>query len=109
MGCSYKQCIGELIYTLTIYRIDIVIAIVSLSQHSFHPARNQYEVVKHIFVYLKASKRDGLNYWRNKQQMHLLYAPDPNTISDDSLSRNFEPQHNTLKIVGACDGTWASD
>ena len=34
MGFSYRQCIGELIYALTICIIDISIAIITLSQHS---------------------------------------------------------------------------
>ena len=38
MGYSYQQCIGKLIYALTICRIDISIAIITLSQHSLNPA-----------------------------------------------------------------------
>ena len=34
---------------------------------------------------------------------------DPKTISDESILRKFEQQHNALEIVGACDATWASD
>ena len=41
--------------------------------------------------------------------MDLPYAPDPTTISDESVLRKFEPQYNALEIVGACDATWASD
>ena len=38
MGFNYRQCIGELIYALTVCHIDISIAVIKLSQHSNHPA-----------------------------------------------------------------------
>ena len=38
MGFSYRQCIGKLIYALTICRIDISIAVIALSQYSTNPA-----------------------------------------------------------------------
>ena len=109
MGFSYRQCIGELIYALTICRIDISIAVITLSQHSNNPAQIHYEAVKHIFLYLNATKTEGLTYWRTEPRMDLPYAPDPSTISDAAVLRKFEPQHNALEIVGACDATWASD
>ena len=109
MGFSYRQCIGELMYALTICRIDISIAIITLTQYSINPAKIHYEAVKHTFVYLNATRRDGLTYWRTEQRIDLPYAPDPNTISDDSILRKFEPQHNALEIVRACDTIWASD
>ena len=62
MGFSYRQCIGELIYALTICRVDISIAVITLSQHSINPAQIHYEVVKHIFLYLNATKKIGLTY-----------------------------------------------
>ena len=41
--------------------------------------------------------------------MDLPYAPDPSTISKDSVFHKFKSQHNALGIVGAYDATWASD
>ena len=109
MGFSYQQCIGELIYALTICRVDISIAVITLSQHSINPAQIHYETVKHMFLDLNATQTIGLTYWRTQQQMDLPYAPDPITISDDITLRKFNQQHNALEIVGACDATWASD
>ena len=45
MGFSYQQCIGELIYAFTICRIDISIAIITLSQDSLGPAEIHYDAV----------------------------------------------------------------
>ena len=109
MGFSYRQCIGELIYALTICRVDISIAVITLSQHAINPAKIHYDAVKHVFLYLNATKKVGLTYWRTEQRLDLPYEPDPVTISDDNVLRKFELQHNALEIVGACDATWASD
>jgi hypothetical protein len=56
MGFSYRQTIGELIYALTVCRIDISIAVITLSQHSHHPAQIHYEAVKQVFAYLNARR-----------------------------------------------------
>ena len=62
MGFSYRQCIGELIYALTICCIDISIAVITLSQHSLNPAEVHYEAVKRLFAYLNNTKRNVLTY-----------------------------------------------
>ena len=62
MGFSYRQYIGKLIYALTIFLIDISIVVITLSQHSIDPAKIHYDAAKHIFVYLNATKSDGLTY-----------------------------------------------
>jgi hypothetical protein len=49
MGFSYQQTIGELIYALTVCRVDISIAVITLSQHSHHPAQIHYEAVKQVW------------------------------------------------------------
>ena len=76
----HRQCIGELIYALTICQIDILIAVITLSRHSINPAKIHDETVKQISLYLNTTKRIGLTYWRTKQQMDLPYKPDPITV-----------------------------
>ena len=56
MGFSYRQYDGELICTLTICRIDISIAEITISQHSINLAKIHYEAVEHLFVYLNTTK-----------------------------------------------------
>ena len=84
MGFSYRQCIGKLIYALTICWIDISIAIITLSQHSLNPAEIHYKAVKNLFVYLNSTKQDGLTYWRTELRLDLPTKPDPVTISKES-------------------------
>jgi hypothetical protein len=109
MGFSYRQTIGELIYALTVCRVDISIAVITLSQHSHHPAQIHYEAVKQVFAYLNATKRDGLTYWRPTPRMDLPIAPDPTPISAPAQLHKFDEQWNALEITGSCDTTWASD
>lgn len=109
MGFSYRQCISELIYTLIICQINILIAIITLSQYSINLAKTHYVVVKYLCIYLNAIKQDGLTYCKTELQLDLLYTPDPRTTSDENTLRIFELQHNTLKIIGACNATWALD
>ena len=56
MGFSYRQTIG-LIYALTVCRVAISTAVITLSQHSHHPAQIHYEAVKQVFAYLNATLR----------------------------------------------------
>ena len=109
MGFSYRQCIGELIYALTICHVDISIAVITLSQHSLNPAEINYEAVKYLFAYLNNTKRDGLTYWRTELRLDLPSKPDPITVSSDSTLRKFDQHYNALELVGSCDATWASD
>ena len=66
MGFNYRQAIGELIYALTICRVDISPALITLSQHSAALAKIHYDAVKQVFLYLYATKHHGLTYWRTK-------------------------------------------
>ena len=107
MGFSYRQCIGELIYALTICRVNISVAIITLIQLSINLA--QIHLVKHIFTLQKLTKRNGLTYWRTSAWMELPLAPNPTLISKEGQLDKFDNQWNALKIIGACNGTWVSD
>jgi hypothetical protein len=52
MQFSYHQAIGELIFTMTICRLDISPAVIKLSQYSEAPAKCHYQAAKAIFTYL---------------------------------------------------------
>jgi hypothetical protein len=103
MGFSYRQTIGGLIYALTVCRVDIAIAVITLSQHSHHSAQIHYEAVKQVFAYLNATKKDGLTYWRPQPRMDLPIAPDPTPISAPSQLYKFDDQWNALEITGSYD------
>ena len=105
MGFSYRQCIGKLIYALTICRIDISIAIITLSQHTLNPVEIHYKTVKNLFIYLNSTKHNGLVYWRTELRLDLPIKPDPVTISKYSTLKKHEQRHNALEVVGLCDTT----
>ena len=46
---KYREAIGELIYTLIVCRVDISMAVITLSQYAFRPAQIHYEAVKQVF------------------------------------------------------------
>ena len=109
MGFNYRQAIGELIYAYTICRIDIAIAVITLSQFSHHPAKIHYEAVKQVFVYLNATKDFGLTYWRPTPRDDLPEKQAPQTISPYNRLADFDQQTNAIQLRGSCDATWASD
>jgi hypothetical protein len=77
MGFSYRQAIGELIFAHTICRIDISIAVITLSQYSANPAKEHYQAVKAVFVYLWHTKDDGIYYWHPEARNDLPDMPLP--------------------------------
>ena len=109
MGFSYRQAIGELIYAHTICRIDISIAIITLSQFSLRPAEIHYQAVKQIFAYLNSTKDYGLTYWRQTPRMDLPLVDDPTTLSSPASLAKFDEHWNARLLTGSCDSTWASD
>jgi hypothetical protein len=63
MGFSYRQAIGELIFPMTICRLNTSPAVIKLSQYSHTPAKCHYQAVRAVFAYLaicNKSRRDLL-------------------------------------------------
>lgn len=108
-GFNYRQAIGELIYAHTICRIDVSIAIITLSQFVQQPAAIHYNAMRHLFGYLNATKHYGLIYWREKPRMDLPNIPDPTPILLSTDLEQFEDFWNARQLIGSCDSTWASD
>jgi hypothetical protein len=109
MGFSYRQGIGELIFALTICRIDISIAVITLSQYSASPAKEHYQAVKAVFVYLWHTKSDGIHYWRPAPRLDLPDVPLPVPITNPERLKDFLDFEDPLITKGAGDSTWASD
>jgi hypothetical protein len=109
MGFSYRQAIGELIFAMTVGRIDISYPIIKLSQYSARPSKAQYQAVKQVFVYLNATRDQGLTYWRREPNMNVPYAAPPIPVSAPSTLQGFKktPDANTLE--GYVDSDWGSD
>jgi hypothetical protein len=109
MGFSYRQAIGELIFALTICRPDIAVPVIKLSQYASRPAPEHYKAVKAVFVYLNATRDDGLVYWRKKPRNDLPDVPYPRTVTPEDILRSYPDRHDASTLHGATDATWGAD
>ena len=109
MGFNYRQAIGELIYALTICQIDISTAIILLSQHNLHPAEIHYKAVKDLFLYLYATRKHGITYWRQTPSSILPEKSPPQPITSEDILQEYEPITNATELMDSCDITWGSD
>jgi hypothetical protein len=109
MGFSYRQAIGEVIFALTICRPDIAVPVIKLSQYASRPAPEHYKAVKAIFVYLNATRDDGLVYWRKKPRDDLPNVPAPTTVTPEDILRTYPDRQDLSTLHGATDATWGAD
>ena len=109
MGFSYRQAIGELIFALTICRPDIAVPVIKLSQYASRPAVEHYKAVKAVFVYLNATREDGLVYWRKTPRDDLPNVPHPHTVTPEDILRSYPDSHDLSTLHGATDATWGAD
>jgi hypothetical protein len=109
MGFSYRQAIGELIFAMTVGRIDISYPIIKLSQYSAQPSKAHYQAVKQIFIYLKATRLQGLTYWRTSPNKHVPYSDPPVPISAPSVLDGFPKAYDATLLQGYVDSDWGSD
>jgi hypothetical protein len=109
MGFSYCQAIGELIFAMTICHLDISPAIIKLSQYLEAPAKCHYQATKAVFIYLYATKNDGIYYWRPLPPEDLPEEPLPKTIASAEQLNKYFDMDNQLSIKGASDSTWGNN
>ena len=109
MGISYRQGVGELIYAMVTCRPDISFAVVKLAQFSSCPAECHYNGLRHCLKYLRATKSDGIHYWRSTPNMALEKGPVPNVSSaDQDILADDRPQHHPATFHGYADSDWAT-
>jgi hypothetical protein len=109
MGFSYRQAIGELMFALTICRPDIAVPVIKPSQCASRPAVEHYKAVKAVFVYLNATREDGLAYWRKAPRDDLPDVPHPQTVTPDDMLRTYPDRHDGSTSHEATDATWGAD
>jgi hypothetical protein len=109
MGFSYRQAIGELIFAMTICRLDISPAVIKLSQYSHAPAKCHYQAAKAVFVYLHATKADGIYYWRPSARLDLPQEDLPVTVASPDKLKDYMDMDDPLRTKGASDSTWGND
>ena len=118
MKFSYRQALGEALYAMVTCRPDISVAISKLSQYANSPAEIHYGALKNVFRYLRATKSDGIYYWRKKplQLPTLQKSTLPKMYSDEKecneikLHMRENNQHkNNAHLMGYVDSDWAGD
>ena len=115
MGFSYRQAIGELLYAMVTCRPDISIAVTKLSQYSNQPAEIHYKAVKNVFRFLRATKSEGLHYWKSESSHSkiLPMAIFPKIYTDKSEYNKNVQAHDLQEILnnmyGFVDSDWAGD
>ena len=107
MGFSYRQAIGELIFAAVTCRIDILYAVIKLSQYSSSPAAVHFTAVKNIFRYLRTHPDKGLHFWRTQPNYDLPNMPFPDIRPDNYV---LTPNHHDAgTLYGYVDSDWAGD
>ena len=112
MGFSYRQAIGEIIYALVTCRPDISFSAIKLSQYSAAPAKIHFDAVKDIYRYLKATKDEGIYFWRKEPRMDLPIGKAPVCKHDSNYDERSVPtryQHDIRKLGAAVDSDHAGD
>jgi len=107
MGFSYRQAIGELLFSAITCRPDILYCIIKLSQYNTKPARIHYIAVKRVFRYLRDTIDDGLHYWCEHLHPVLPNAPCPSILHNNHGVTL--PPTSTTQPIGYVDSDWAGD
>jgi hypothetical protein len=109
MGFIYRQAIGELIFAMTICRLDISPAVIKVSQYSHAPAKCHHQATRAVFSYLYAAKANGIYYWRPSPRLDLLQTDLPVTVASPDKLKHYMDMDDPLRTKGASDSTWGND
>ena len=109
MGLNYRQAIGELIFLMVTCRPDISYPLIKLSQYSQNPAEEHYMAVKHLFKYVKATKTEGIYFWRKHTRDDLPEGPLPSTNESEYTIDPSVHCDDPNVAHGTVDSDWAGD
>jgi hypothetical protein len=108
VGFSYRQVLGQLIYTYVVGRLDFGYAITFLARFSQCPTREHYDALRHVCKYLRQYIDWGIVYWRTTPRSDLpRISIDP--IPTDPTLPSFPLVTNLLELVGFFDVSHAND
>ncbi len=109
MGLNYRQAIGELIFLMVTCRPDISYPLIKLSQYSSNPASEHYLAIKHLFKYIKATKTEGIYFWRRTARNDLPEGPLPIIVDSQHTIDPSVHCDNPDVIHSTVDSDWAGD
>jgi hypothetical protein len=107
-GFGYRNAIGEIIYAMITCRADIAFAIIKLSQYSTKPSLVHFEAVRHLYRYLKATKSEGIYYWRKTPRDDLQPGIIP-ILKIDNYDEPIERKASPNIIAAYVDSDHAAD
>ena len=105
---SFRSLLGELMYAYVTCRPDIGYAVTTLSKFASHPARCHFRFLKHVALYLKATKSWGIHYHRSSVCMDLPTCPF-DTLSAEKSLPDFPDMESGPTITGFLDAAHAND
>jgi hypothetical protein len=109
MGFIYPQAMGELIFAMSICRLDISPAVIKLSQYFHAPAKCHYQARRAAFAYLNATKDNWIYYWRPSPRLDLPQIDLPVTVASPDKLKHYMDMDDPLRTKGASDSTWGND
>ena len=63
VGYGYRNLLGEVLYSFVLCRLDISFAVTTLAKFSINPAREHYQALKRLAIYLRRHITWGIIYW----------------------------------------------
>ena len=108
-GLSYRQGIGELLYAMVTCRPDISYPLIKLSQYSAKPAKSHFTAVKGIYEYLRATRSEGIHYWRQNPRDDLPSAPFPKTQHSNNYIPHNREESTPIDLRASVDSDYAND
>ena len=77
MSFSYRQAIGEILFSATTFRPEMLHSIIKVSQYNTKSACVHYIAAKRVLNYLRDAMCDGIHYWCSEINTHLQDIPVP--------------------------------
>lgn len=109
MGFSCRQAVGELIFAMTVGRIDVSHPIVKLSQCSAQPSKAHCQALKQTFVHLNKTRDHGLTCWSTEPNLYAPCVEPPTPATAPSSLQGFPEMHDANILHGHVDSDWGSD
>ena len=88
LSIHYRACIGSLIYLLST-RVDLSFAVHKLEKFSANPGKVHFELLVHIFRYIRDNKTLGLNYYEGMNDASVYNLLIQDSIKTDNHFMDF--------------------
>jgi dUTP pyrophosphatase len=109
---TYRQGVGELIYAMVTCRPDISYATIKLSQYSTKPSSIHFEALKQIYLYITATKNEGIHYWRIQPRQDLPIIKQCDIKIDETYDESTKITRHVIEprtMNAAVDSDFAGD